>query len=217
MAKKKKIPEATIKLNHYHDENISTRAYHVLTKEQTDILEATKAKFFFKSTLLVDGPLLPIPERQYKIAATPNAKKQLKQNLKSFKWVGREPEQQLSVLHAALIDTGAIAIEESLETFCGAFSGKGLDEQPQMIWLLKDVELAYLFENLIQNGLITIGTEYNSIVRDSQIFIDKHGNSFNNLRGAKQSYLRNKPPHKPKRHLLIDKVINSIPINPKQP
>ncbi len=199
MAIKKKNPEVTIKyLGGYHDENINTRAYHVLTKEQTDFLEAAKAEFA-KRPRLVDGPLLGIHERQYKIAAS---------NTNSLQ--SCLSPQQVKCLYNCLLST-YIAANTDYKAFESIFANdvKELKEPIQLQQAFSNRLLAYFFDRLYNYKLIN-SDQWQSVLGKCKLFSNYTGKLLiaNDISKAKSNYENNDK--NPRGYNVIDTFIQKV-------
>jgi|GEM_PF-4325418 hypothetical protein len=132
----------------------------------------------------------------------------LKQDKIGFRWVGTT--DQLDRLFKELVDNKAIQADTE-EVFKKVFKKEVNNENTEIVWQLKDVQLCYLFDELIKSSLLSKSTEYNSAIRDYRFFVKDDGlkSTFENMKGLKQSYINNKT-GTPKNADVIDRIINNI-------
>lgn len=132
-------------------------------------------------------------------------------NVRAFKWLGKNPKEQILKLHELLINTHPYFISENTDhlIFETAFSGEILKNPLNIEWMLKHGEdinkaaLFYLLKQMNEANLISGISSKNNYRQLTYIFCGLNKKPLQNL---KQS----NPKNLPKYSKIIDEIVNKI-------
>lgn len=146
----------------------------------------------------------------------------------TFKWIGKQPKEQIKKLYTSLNDAGLIGKETTAQAFAALFAGDQLKERIR--WTGTNSLLLYLFTKLAEDGYIHVpgeldehlGAEEKTRAQRQQFsawlyrhliycFTDAARKSYTNanLKDANKSQSKSKA-GKPEKFEIIDTILNSL-------
>lgn len=145
-----------------------------------------------------------------KYDSTLSVDKNIKDDIKTFRWVGDNKEVELDTLFEGLRDKKVIARDTDKTTFKKLFQEVTIKDSYNVVWLFGESNLAYFFEGLLERQLILKRTAtYNSKIKNHKLFISSSGKPFKYLKTSKSNY-QITTLGAPKDSHIIDEVLNLI-------